>query len=161
MDFGGRNAMKERLSLDKCLRIPYRIEIVKIPEDEGGGFLARLPKFGSLGVIGDGETELEALRDLEENKRIQFQQYLDEGRTFPEPETSNEEGFSGRFLLRIPREIHARLARSAKENGVSLNQYTATLLAEAVGESNAVREMADIRREWKEFKAHLKNTAPS
>ncbi|MFW6240804.1 MAG: toxin-antitoxin system HicB family antitoxin, partial [Thermodesulfobacteriota bacterium] len=56
---------------------------------------------------------------------------------------------------------HARLARSAKENGVSLNQYAATLLAEAVGESNAVREMADIRREWKEFKAHLKNTAPS
>ncbi|MFW6240479.1 MAG: hypothetical protein ACOC98_07675, partial [Thermodesulfobacteriota bacterium] len=98
--------MKERLSLDECLRIPYRIEIVKIPEEEGGGFLARLPKFGELGVIGDGETELEALRDLAENRRIQFQQYLDEGRAFPEPETSGEEGFSGRFLLRIPREIH-------------------------------------------------------
>lgn len=150
--------MKEKLSLDECLRIPYRIEIVKIPEDEGGGFLARLPKFGSLGVIGDGETELEALQDLEENRRIQFQQYLDEGRTFPEPETSDEEGFSGRFLLRIPREIHARLARSAKENGVSLNQYTATLLAEAVGESSALREMAEIRREWREFRDYLTET---
>ena len=40
---------------------------------------------------------------------------------------------SGRFVLRIPRGLHAELGRQAREEGVSLNQYVATLLAGAAG----------------------------
>lgn len=43
--------------LDYCIGLPYRIEIQPIPEEECGGFMARLPQFGELGIIGDGETE--------------------------------------------------------------------------------------------------------
>ena len=37
--------------------------------------------------------------------------------------------YSGRLLLRIPKELHRDLAESAKRNGVSLNQYVAYKLA--------------------------------
>lgn len=37
--------------------------------------------------------------------------------------------YSGRLLLRIPKELHKHLAEAAKENGVSLNQYALYKLA--------------------------------
>ena len=40
---------------------------------------------------------------------------------------------SGRFVVRIPRGLHAELTRQARDEGVSLNQYVATLLAGAAG----------------------------
>jgi hypothetical protein len=40
---------------------------------------------------------------------------------------------SGRFVVRIPRGLHAELTRQARDEGVSLNQFVATLLAGAAG----------------------------
>ena len=37
--------------------------------------------------------------------------------------------YSGRLLLRIPKELHKQLVEAAKENGVSLNQYALYKLA--------------------------------
>ena len=37
--------------------------------------------------------------------------------------------YSGRLLLRIPKELHKQLIEAAKENGVSLNQYALYKLA--------------------------------
>ena len=37
--------------------------------------------------------------------------------------------YSGRLLLRIPKELHKQLVEDAKENGVSLNQYALYKLA--------------------------------
>lgn len=31
--------------------------------------------------------------------------------------------FSGKFVIRIPKELHYKLSQKAKDNGVSLNQY--------------------------------------
>ncbi len=42
--------------LDYYLNLPYGIEIQPIPKQEGGGFMAQLPKFGELGIVGDGDT---------------------------------------------------------------------------------------------------------
>lgn len=47
-------------NLNHYLALPYRIEIVHIPEDEGGGYMARLPQFGAMGIVGDGDTKEEA-----------------------------------------------------------------------------------------------------
>lgn len=114
--------------LNYYLTLPYKTEIVPIPAEKGGGFLARLPQFGTLGIVGDGETPEEALSDLAESQKERFQQYLDEGLVIPEPEPESEE-YSGRFVLRLPRFLHRELAQFAKKNGVSLNQYVCTLLA--------------------------------
>lgn len=37
--------------------------------------------------------------------------------------------YSGKLLLRIPRDLHRELAEAAKRNGVSINQYAAYKLA--------------------------------
>ncbi len=37
--------------------------------------------------------------------------------------------YSGKLMLRIPKELHRQLAEAAKENGVSLNQYALYKLA--------------------------------
>ncbi|HEU0196184.1 MAG TPA: type II toxin-antitoxin system HicB family antitoxin [Nevskiaceae bacterium] len=37
--------------------------------------------------------------------------------------------YSGRFVVRVPKSVHARLAREAAEQGVSLNQWAASKLA--------------------------------
>jgi len=114
--------------LNYYLALPYKIEIVPIAEDEGGGYLARLPQFGTLGIVGDGDTKEEALADLVENQKERFQQYLDEGLEIPEPEVENDD-YSGRFVVRLPKLLHRELTQSAQKNGVSLNQYVCTLLA--------------------------------
>ncbi|MEP6484430.1 MAG: type II toxin-antitoxin system HicB family antitoxin [Rudaea sp.] len=33
------------------------------------------------------------------------------------------ESYSGKFIVRVPKDMHARLARDARKQGVSLNQY--------------------------------------
>ena len=75
--------MKKDLSY--YMALPYKIEIVSIPEDEGGGYLAGLPQFGTLGIVGDGDTKEDALADLAENRKNRFEQYLEEGLEIPEP----------------------------------------------------------------------------
>jgi predicted HicB family RNase H-like nuclease len=110
------------------LALLYKIEIVPILEDEGGGYMARLPQFGTLGIVGDGDTIEEALADLEENKKDRFQQYLEEGIEIPEPEKESDD-YSGRFVVRLPKYLHRELTQFAQKNAVSLNQYVCTLLA--------------------------------
>lgn len=44
-------------------------------------------------------------------------------------EYSAQREYSGKILLRIPKELHKLLAESAKENGVSINQYMLYKLA--------------------------------
>jgi predicted HicB family RNase H-like nuclease len=56
---------------------------------------------------------------------------LEDGVEIPKPR--DPASFSGRFLLRLPRGLHAELARQAEEEGVSLNQYVTTMLAGAAG----------------------------
>ncbi len=56
------------------------------------------------------------------------------GKESPEDTISLEEykaqrEYSGRLLLRIPKELHKQLVEAAKENGVSLNQYALYKLA--------------------------------
>ena len=49
---------------------------------------------------------------------------LEHGDAVPEPAASIKGSYSGRFVLRIPKSLHKRLAVEAQKEGVSLNQYT-------------------------------------
>ena len=44
-------------------------------------------------------------------------------------EYKEQKEYSGKLLLRIPKELHKSLAEAAKANGVSLNQYALYKLA--------------------------------
>jgi predicted HicB family RNase H-like nuclease len=120
--------------LNYYMALDYKIEILPIPEDQGGGYMARIPQFGELGIIGDGETKEEALVNMEQYKRDTFERYLAEGKSIPEPEEDLFENFSGKFVLRVPKYMHRQLALSAKENGVSLNALVNNLLSSSLKE---------------------------
>lgn len=111
------------------MELPYTIEVKPIPEYEGGGFIASLPEIGKYTITGYGDTVDEAINCLNEIKFEKFSEYLQKGIQIPEPKTEKEE-YSGRFVLRMPKELHCKLSESAKNEGISLNQYTVYLLTE-------------------------------
>ena len=48
----------------------------------------------------------------------------------PLPEPLATKAFSGKFMVRVPPEVHRRLAREAQEAGVSLNRLASAKLAQ-------------------------------
>jgi predicted HicB family RNase H-like nuclease len=50
---------------------------------------------------------------------------------------ATEQDYSGKFVLRLPKSLHRRLAQQAEQEGVSLNQYAVSLLSEATGQTEA------------------------
>ena len=50
----------------------------------------------------------------------------------PVPDQADDKGHSGRLLLRMPRTLHAELARLAEVRGISLNQLIVGLLSGSV-----------------------------
>ena len=91
---------KKSKDLDYYMNLPFTIEIVAIPDSEGGGFAATLPEIGRDAITGDGDSPEEAIRDLRQAMRTRFTEYLGKGIEIPEPTPSG--AFSGRFVLRIP-----------------------------------------------------------
>jgi len=67
------------------LKLPYKIEIEPIPEEDGGGFMAYLPELGRYAVVGDGETIEEAIQSLNKIKEVMLKEWLEEGVSIPEP----------------------------------------------------------------------------
>jgi antitoxin HicB len=116
--------MKKRLPLD---RYPFLVR--PLTKEEGGGYLVEFPDFP--GVISDGETPEEAIR----NGRDALQAALLTMKEFgdPLPKPSRGTSASGQWRQRVPRSLHARLVARARQEGVSLNTLAATLLAEGLG----------------------------
>lgn len=112
--------------LDYYMNLLYTIEIVSIPESQGGGFSACLPEIGRYTAVGDGETIQEAILDLEKIKRERFSAYLKKSVSIPEP--AAEQTFSGNFMLRLPPRLHMALTERAKLDHLSLNQWVKTIL---------------------------------
>ncbi len=108
----------------------YPLQVRPLSEDEGGGFLASVPDLP--GCMGDGKTEAAAIEDV----RAAIASWVEAAEKFgdPIPEPSRLEGYSGKFVTRIPRTLHMTLVEMARREGVSLNQLVLTKLAEAAGE---------------------------
>ena len=124
-----------KCKLDYYINLPYKIEISKIPDEDGGGYLAKLPQFGDLGIVGDGETKEEALENLDEAKKLRFEKYLKEGLEIPEPTTENDD-YSGKILLEIPKYLHRNIALGARQNDVDINVFLTSILSKEVNYFN-------------------------
>jgi antitoxin HicB len=117
-------------TLDEYLELPYRITIVHDRDEDGNeGFVAEVEELP--GAISQGATPAEAVSSVYDAMAGWISVALEDGRDIPEPR--DPAAFSGRFLVRLPRGLHAELVRQAEQEGVSLNQYVATTLAAASG----------------------------
>lgn len=108
------------------LNLPYTT--VMVPEPEGGWFVSvkELP-----GCMIDADTREEALSEIDQLKREWLEIALEDGLEIPEPRPDEE--YSGKFNLRVPKSLHRKLVGLAEAEGVSLNTYCTTALAEATG----------------------------
>ena len=127
--------MERNKGINYYLNLPWEIKIKRIPEEEGGGWIASIPLLGEWTCIGDGDTKEEALKDLEQRLKRIIKDYLKRDIPIPEPEQKEEEvkEHSGRILLRMPAHLHFLLAKLAEVNNMSLNSYIIYLLSLQMG----------------------------
>ena len=125
--------MNIKEKLDYYMDLKYSIEITPVSEKDGGGYEASIPQLGKHAFCGYGDTVEQALANLKEIKGSIFSYYLEKGVSIPEPEEEDASIFSGKFIIRVPKKLHYKLAKEAKKNSVSLNYYVSSLLSWAVG----------------------------
>jgi predicted RNase H-like HicB family nuclease len=105
----------------------YPIEVFWSDEDEG--YIAIVPDLP--GCSAWGASEADAITEAHDAITAWLKAAKAAGHVIPAPTPPlDDAGFSGKFLMRLPRRLHADLARKAKREGVSLNQYVLYLLSE-------------------------------
>jgi antitoxin HicB len=111
------------------MSLPYTREIVREPDGKWFVQIKELP-----GCVSQGDTLEEALRMIEDAMRGWLEVELEDGASIPEPR--DEEEYSGKFVVRVPKSLHRRMVELAERDGVSLNQWINVSLALTAG--NAV-----------------------
>jgi antitoxin HicB len=109
--------------LNYYLSLEYPAEIRHFAEGDGGGYQATIPMLGRGSFVGHGDTPEEAYENLQECKKEIFEELLADGVEILEPSTEDIDEYSGKFVARIPKELHRDLVEAAKLSGTSLNQY--------------------------------------
>ena len=100
--------------------------------EDDKGFIAVAPDLPGCSAF--GQTQQEALHELQDAIQAWIEAAQAAGNLVPPPSASaSDHHHSGKVLLRMPRRLHAQLARAAKQEGVSLNQYIVYLLSSASG----------------------------
>lgn len=115
--------MRNKESLDFYKSLRYAITLY---EDDDGGYVAEVKDLP--GCITQGDSLEEARRMLDEARELWLETAYELGRPIPLP--SEDEEFSGRVLVRMPKHLHASLSQEAKANESSLNQHIVSLLSE-------------------------------
>ena len=125
----------EEAILTECKKfdsVEYPIELRQIMDHDQKIWVAEHPDLP--GCITHGNSKEEALLNLEDAKKGYIYNRIADGRTVPPPDsTKGIEKFSGKFVVRLPRELHCRITKMAEFNNVSLNQQVLYMLSEILG----------------------------
>jgi predicted HicB family RNase H-like nuclease len=108
-----------KMNVQEYMKLPYNYIIKPVQDESGSYFHASVAELD--GCQSTGETFQEAYSGLIEAMEGWLETKLETGLTVPVPQDSDK--FSGRFVVRLPKSLHARLAGEAAKEGVSLNQY--------------------------------------
>ncbi len=108
------------MDIKSYMDMPYN-QIVRPVHDESGAYYhAVVLEFD--GCQSTGNTPAEALDGLREAMELWLEAKIEAGQPIPKPVDNDQ--YSGKFVVRLPKSLHARLAIEAEREGVSLNQYT-------------------------------------
>lgn len=93
--------------------------------EEDGEYIGLCAEFASLSWLApEPEAALHGIRQLVADVVVNLQK---NGEPIPEPLAAKK--FSGRFMIRIPPELHRQLALEAAESGISLNRLASNKLS--------------------------------
>ena len=101
----------------------------------GPGDLITFPDLS--GCMSDGGTIEEALANGADAEKAWIAASTKWGDAVPEPGSTTNA--PGRFVLRTPKSLHAKLSRQTAAEDVSMNTLNVTLLAEGLGRKQAGR----------------------
>jgi antitoxin HicB len=131
---------KENSPMEDQLKYPF--EIRHLSEEEGGGYLISFPDLP--GCISDGETIEAAIK----NGIDAVNSWIATSREFHDqiPKAGSSQA-SGRFVQRLPKSLHARLAERAKQEGISMNALVTSIIAESMGKRENYKSIAKRQKE--------------
>ena len=101
------------------MNLPYNYIIRPINDESGNYYYARVLELDGCQTTGD--TFEEAYANLKEAMEGWIETKLEGGFDIPMPVGYDD--FSGKFIVRIPKSLHYKLAIEAEQEGISLNQY--------------------------------------
>jgi antitoxin HicB len=144
------------MTLDEYLELPYAVDIRWDADDEI--FVARVAEIPEC--TGHGKTRGEAMEMALDNLRDWIEDALESNQSIPEP-APLESMPSGKWVQRVPRNIHAELVKLASEDRVSLNQLVVSILARELGFRSGLRSnrAVDVRSTLDPSTAHYTVTS--
>lgn len=118
----------------------YAVEFFWSDEDEG--FIAVVPDLPGCSAF--GESRSAAAEEVEQAITAWIAAAQVAGNPVPEPSPrSSFDDYSGKLLLRMPKELHHDLQQDAKVQGTSLNSYVCYLLTKRHHQGQALKEFAN------------------
>jgi len=108
-------------------------------DEEDKCFIATCPEFPLLSAHGD--TREEATSEFQIVLEMAIESYTEDELELPKPRTVAN--YSGQFRIRMRKSLHKELAETALKEGVSLNAYTVSVIAENHSIKKAYREKTD------------------
>jgi antitoxin HicB len=118
-------ATRIKEEVERITARPYVRELIK---NEDGTWFARIVEFA--GCMTEGDTQTEALANLEDAMAAWVEVKVEDGDPIPDPITVDD--YSGKFMVRVAKSLHRDIALRADREGVSLNAFVSTQLARAV-----------------------------
>ena len=109
------------MTVDEYMNQPYSYIVRPISDESGTYFHASVLELDGCQSTGDSFDE--ACENLREAMEGWIETKLENGFPVPLPIPSSVEKYSGKFVVRLPRSLHRRLAIEAEKEGISLNQY--------------------------------------
>lgn len=107
------------VQVQEYMNLPYSYIIKKISDESGTYYHATVLELDGCQSTGDSFDE--AYENLREAMEGWIETKTENG--FPVPQPLNTDKYSGKFVVRLPKSLHQRLAIEAENEGISLNQY--------------------------------------
>lgn len=113
------------MEIKDYMQLPYTRLVQEMNDESGHYFYGRILELD--GCQSTGDTLEELYQSLNEAMEGYFEVKQENNLPIPIPETADK--YSGKFIVRLPKSLHQRLAIEAQKEGVSLNQLALYKLA--------------------------------
>jgi antitoxin HicB len=113
----------ESIDIEQTLALPYTIKLI----EEDGVFYTEVEEIP--GCFSEGNTVEQAYDNIKDAMRLWMETAVERNIQIPVPKKEEEREFSGRIMLRMPKELHKSLTKSADNDDISLNQFIVFLLS--------------------------------
>lgn len=134
-------------ALERYLELPYHIDVRSEQDGDRSWWKASVEELP--GCASRGETPDEAVAGLRPEMESWLAAAIAEDREIPMPVGESSatprasRGYSGRFLVRMPKSLHEQLAIAAERDHVSLNRFVTDALTASVAHSHSAKPAVD------------------